>query len=120
MIFEMFVVALRKVTSEMYAPAFFSLLGGISHKLRDREHILTFPALRRIEDFVHYISLPESDDFLSFGQRLILSRDADISPHKSPQRICDVGCIEPGAVGVWNRVFYLQVSYVRGVRRDIL
>ena len=82
MFFEVFVVGLREIASEMNASAFPALMGGLGHKQADGEHILAFPAARRIKDLVHYVPLPEFDNFLSFFEGLFISCDSDISPHK--------------------------------------
>ena len=63
----------------------------------------------RIENFIHYVSLPESDDLLCFGKWDVFSSDADISPHKSPQRVFYVVGIEAGAVRTWDLIFYYRV-----------
>jgi len=82
MFFEMFIVGVWEIVSEVDASTFLPHLGCPGHKLTNGEHILAFPALWRVKDFVHYILLPEFNDFLGFFQRLSFSCDADISPHK--------------------------------------
>ena len=63
-LFEVLIVNIGEIDPEVYAPAFITLLSRLGHKLTDSKHVLTFPALRGIKDFVHYISLPEADNFL--------------------------------------------------------
>ena len=85
MLFEVHIVGFGEVGSEMNASTFLAHLRGFSYKQTNGEHILALPALGRIKDFVHYISLPELNNFLAFCKRLVASGDADISPHKSPK-----------------------------------
>ena len=70
----MLMVGFGEISSKVHAPAFPALLGRLGHEQRHCEHVLTFPALGRIEDLVHHVPLPEPDDLLCFGERL--SRDA--------------------------------------------
>ncbi len=98
MLFKVFVVCLREVASIMDAPAFAAFFGGLSHYECDSEHILAFPSLRRVEDFVHNVSLPESDNFLGFCERLSFSCDADISPHKRAERISHITGVKASSV----------------------
>ncbi len=98
MFFEVFIVGMWEISPEVDASAFLSRLGGLRHKQANGEHILAFPAFGRIKNFVHHISLPETDNLLSLCEQLCLSGDADISPHKSSNRVSDVSGIQTGAV----------------------
>jgi len=114
MLFEMLVVGIGEIAPEVDTPAFLPYFGGTGHQEADGEHILAFPAGWGIEDFVHHVSLPEPDNFLSFLERLVFSYDADVSPHKGPEGVPDVGGIEAGAVRVRDVIFYQWVFDVRG------
>ena len=116
MLLETFVIGFRKIASEMDAPTFLSLLGGLGHEQGNGEHILAFPALGRIKDLVHNVPLPESDDLLGLQERLIPSSDTDISPHERSKRISDVGRIQTSAVRMRDLVFYQRMFEVGGTR----
>ena len=90
MFFEVFVVDFGKISSVMNASALLSRLGGLRHKQANGKHILTFPAIGWIKDFVHHVPLPEPDNLLSLSKLLCLSGDADISPHKSSKRVSNI------------------------------
>jgi hypothetical protein len=85
MLFKILVVSFGEIPSKMYASAFLSLPGGLGHQQADSEHILALAAVRRIEDLVHDVTLPEADDFFRFGELLFGSGYSDVSPHKGPQ-----------------------------------
>ena len=112
---EIFVIYVGVVFAIMDAPAFHSFLGGFRHDEAHRQAVLAFPAFGGVEDFVHDVSLPEADDLFSFGELLIFSGDADVSPHERAERVCDVGGIEPGAFGYLDGIFYLWMIEVENV-----
>ncbi len=85
MFFEVLIVGIWEITSEVYASTFLAFLGCLCHKQANDEHILAFPALRCIKDFVHYVALPECDNLLSLCEGSVLSCDTDVSPHKGPK-----------------------------------
>ena len=84
MFFEILIVSVGEIVSEVDASTFLPHLGCTGHKLTDGEHILAFLARRSIKDFVHHVALPEFDNLLGFCERLGFSCDADVSPHKGP------------------------------------
>ena len=94
--FEFFIVGLGEVPAVMNSPAFTTRSGRLRHKQANREHILAHPSFGRIENLIHYITLPEADNFLGLRERLIRSGNADVSPHKRPERIGYVFCIQTG------------------------
>ena len=98
MFFEMLIVGIGEIDSEVDASTFLPHFGCTGHKFTNREHILAFPARRSIKDFVHHVALPEFDNLLGFCERLGFSGDADISPHKGSKRVSDVRGVQPGTV----------------------
>lgn len=112
--FEGFVVCVGEITSEMDTTAFFSGQGGLRDEQADGEHILEFPALRVVEGLIHNITLPEAnlvDGLPHFGR---FSCDADVSPHKGPQGVFDVGGIEVPEFGMGDLVFDYQLAEAGG------
>ena len=98
MFFEALIVGVGEIASEVDASTFFAFLGCLGHQERYREHILAFPALGRVKDFVHHVSLPEFDNLLGLNEGLGLSCDGDISPHKGPEGVSNVSGIQTSAV----------------------
>jgi len=112
--FEILVIGVGEVASEVDAAAFFAGDGGLSDEEADGEHILEFPALRVIEGLIHNISLPEAnlvDGLSHFGG---FPGDADVSPHKRPQRVSDVGGVEVPELGVRDLVFDSRLAEAGG------
>ena len=98
MFFEVFIVDVWVVASVMYASAFPSVLGGAGHQQTDGKHILAFPALRGVKDFIHHIALPETYNFSGFFKGFFFSGNPDISPHQCSQGISDIAGIEACSV----------------------
>ena len=105
MFLEFFVVGFGEVPAVMHSPALTTRSGGLRHEQANGQHILALPACCRIENFIHYITLPEADDFLCLGQRLIRSGNTNISPHKRPQRIGDIFSVQTSTAGLRNVKF---------------
>ena len=85
MFFEIFVVGVGVIASEVDAAAFLSGQGGLRDEQADGEHILKLPALRVVELLIHYVSLPEAYLFDGLLEVVCFSGDADVSPHNGPQ-----------------------------------
>jgi len=64
MLLEVLIIGFGEIPSVVDAAAFPALLCGLGYKQRGGEHILAFPAGRRVEDFIHHVPLPESYNFL--------------------------------------------------------
>lgn len=111
MFFEVFIVGMGVIAAVVDAPAFLSHICAAGHKQAQGEHILAFPALRRIEDLVHNVPLPEADYFPRFGEGLRLSGDADVSPHKCAQGISDVNGVQARPVRMRDVIFYLRMFH---------
>jgi len=112
--FEILVVGVGEIASEVDAAAFFASEGGLRNEEADGEHILELPALGVIEGLIHNISLPESnlvDGLSHFGG---FSGDADVSPHKRPEGVFDVGGIEVPEFGVRDLVFDYRLTEAGG------
>ena len=119
MIFEIFVIGVGVIDSEMNAATFPAGKGGLGDKQANDEHILKLPALRVIELLIHNVSLPEAYLFDGLFEVVCFSGDADVSPHKGAQRVSHVGAIESRAVRVGDVIFNFRVHDLGRIAFDI-
>ena len=114
MMFESIIVFLGIIAAEVHAPTFTAFPAALGHETTSGEHVLTLPAYRILEDFIHNVTAPEIYNFDSFIQQTPFAYKSDIAPHKRAQGIGYISDIQNGAMGIGYIVSYAAPLYFTG------